>query len=222
MKNLLPAIVGLTLAGCATQAQIQYQHMLTQSQNTQEAFTACQKGVQSTEIWARLNRVFIIEANDPNAIRKMGIDRNATEQEKADLLEYRTSMQPCRQRALEGFSKVHQLYVSMLASWFAENDEHLLKLVKDEITVGEANRISEKRRGQRVKEATGIDSQIVQQLQAAHQYEVQNRAAAAAALQQWSFQQQLLQQNQQLINSLQRPAMTNCQFTGNQMHCTTY
>lgn len=215
-------MVGFILAGCATQAQMQYQHILTQHQYALEAVKACAKTVRGTEIWARLNTVFILEDNDPDAIRKMQIDRYANEQEKEDIVEYRRNFQPCRQLALEGFSKVHPLYVNMLASWFTENDEYLLKLIRNEITVGEDNRISEKRRGQRLKEETDIDSQIVQQLQAAHEYEVQNRAAAAAALQQWSFQQQLLLQNQQLINSLHGSAMTNCQFIGNQMRCTTY
>lgn len=222
MKHLPPAIAALTLSGCATQAQMQYQQMLTQSQHAQKVYVDCQKGAQGTETWARLNSTFVLEANDTNAIRKMAIGRSATAEEKADLMEYRTKLQPCRQQALEGFGMVHPLYVSMLARWFSENDDLLLKLIKDEITVGEANRLSENKRSERIHEDMDASTQVAQQLQAAHQYELQNRAAAAAALQQWSFQQQLLQQNQQMINSLQRPAMTNCRFVGNQMYCTTY
>ena len=38
----------------------------------------------------------------------------------------------------------------------------------------------------------------------------------------WAYQQQVLQQNQQAINAANRPRMTNCQYVGTYLNCTTF
>jgi hypothetical protein len=52
-------------------------------------------------------------------------------------------------------------------------------------------------------------------LLAAQQAELQQRAAAAMALQQWSYQQQVL-------NSLNRPTSTNCSVTSGYINCQSH
>ena len=42
------------------------------------------------------------------------------------------------------------------------------------------------------------------------------------ALQNWAYQQQILQQNQQLINAYNQPRMTNCQYAGAMLNCSTF
>jgi len=44
----------------------------------------------------------------------------------------------------------------------------------------------------------------------------------AAAFSQWAYQQQVLLQNQQMINAMGQPRMTNCQYVGTMLNCTTF
>jgi hypothetical protein len=61
-------------------------------------------------------------------------------------------------------------------------------------------------------------AQLVQELAASHQAELAQRQAAANAVSQWGYQQQMLWQNQQLIN---RPVITNCDRWGSSITCTS-
>ncbi len=123
---------------------------------------------------------------------------------------------------IEGIGKVHPVFVSLLAKWEAENAEMLLKVIKNQMTIGEWNTAHNRMLATRNREWAHIETQIVQQLETAHAYEIQQREAAASALQQWAYQQQLLQQNQQVINSLNRPTFVNCQYDGDFVQCTGF
>jgi hypothetical protein len=48
------------------------------------------------------------------------------------------------------------------------------------------------------------------------------RAAVAQAFSNAMYQQQLLNQNQQMINNRNRPVTTNCNRFGNSVNCTSY
>jgi hypothetical protein len=56
----------------------------------------------------------------------------------------------------------------------------------------------------------------------AHQYEIQQRQAALSALSQWAYQQQVVMQNQQMINAMNRPVMTSCRYIGATLNCASY
>jgi hypothetical protein len=64
--------------------------------------------------------------------------------------------------------------------------------------------------------------QIGSQLQNQHQYEVQQRQRAAEAFAQWSYQQQQLNQQQQMINAVNRPRTINCDYFGNTAQCNSF
>jgi hypothetical protein len=59
-------------------------------------------------------------------------------------------------------------------------------------------------------------------LQQSHNAEVQRRQAASVALQNWAYQQQVLQQNQQMINTMNQPRTMNCQYVGAMLNCSTF
>jgi hypothetical protein len=60
-----------------------------------------------------------------------------------------------------------------------------------------------------------LDRQVSAELRAAHQEELARRQAASNALMEWS-------QNQQLINSINRPTMTTCSNMGVFTTCSSH
>jgi hypothetical protein len=69
---------------------------------------------------------------------------------------------------------------------------------------------------------TEVAQRMGAELDARHRQEMAQRAAAAQAFSQSMYQQQLLNQNQQIINSANRPVTTNCNRFGNTTNCTSY
>jgi hypothetical protein len=212
----------LFIHGCATRAQIQFQQIQQQAQETARISKACGEQAKASDVGKRLQRILIMSENDPAALEKMMIDRVASEAERRDFIDYNNMIQPCRTQLIEGYSKVHPLFVNFWAKSFAENDEMGLKIVKGDITLGEANAWMNKITPLRRQAFFDAGREVDRQLQSAHVNELQHRAAAGAALQQWSYQQQLLQQNQQIIKTLNRPIQSNCYFIGNNVSCTSY
>ena len=187
------------------------------------AYSSCFNQSKASDIYKQLNEVLIIDGRyDHRKIQKMALDRFATGEEKGWLLDFLEMNRPCRQIALEGSAEMHPLFVSMFASWFAENDETTVAIIQDEITLGDANRTINRRGPQRQAESIRLGQGITQGLEASHQQQEQQRVVATGKLQQWLYQQQLLQQNQQYINSLYRPRTTQCQYVGYQLQCTTF
>ena len=209
----------LPAAGCATQAQLPYQKMRMQAQQSVATYDACNERSDKTDLFKRLDQTIIFAPNDARSIQKIAITRNATDREKKDLLEYRSINIACKKAILEEMGQAHPIFVNLLATWFAESDEHTLRLINDEITLGEANQNVVTLIPQRMRRWRAADYQVWQELQFADQYESRSRAIAAAALQRWSYQQKLLNQNQQMISAINSPSITNCRFIGNTVNC---
>jgi hypothetical protein len=135
---------------------------------------------------------------------------------------YHQQLAPCRKMMLEGFSHINPALVPPVANSFARSDSNYAKLVTQKSTWGEfvieASAIARERQSKVSAIARAIDQGLAQ----SHNAEVAQRQAAAAALQNWSYQQQVLQQNQQAINAASRPRMTNCQYVGTYLNCTTF
>jgi hypothetical protein len=67
----------------------------------------------------------------------------------------------------------------------------------------------------RPAELARLEALYTENLQQAHNMEVQQRQAAVAAYQNWASRQQL-------IESMNRSRTTNCRYIGNSIHCTTF
>ena len=77
-------------------------------------------------------------------------------------------------------------------------------------------------RNESAAKASTIGRAVVSGLQKSHDAEIAQRREAAAALSNWSYQQQVLLQNQQMINAINRPRMTTCQYVGAYLQCSTF
>ena len=196
--------------------------MVTQLNYTNAEAQKCFSEIEKEDVYLRANQIFILAPNDPDAVNKMTLDRFATESEKNDLLHLHSLSSVCRKTYLENLAKVHPDFTALVAKQYAERDETLVYIMKNAMTIGEANEVTNKRLSNLQSEWNSVATNIIQQLDSAHQSELQNRQRAAAAMQQWNYQQQQLLQNQQLINSVNRPIMTNCSYIGNNINCLSH
>jgi hypothetical protein len=218
LQTFLIAICISLLTACATQAQKQAQNLVNQLKYAQTEALTCTATIEKSDVYKRADQFLIMKPNDPDAIKKMTIDRFATDSEKDDLLQVHSLASVCRKQMLENLEKAHPDYAALMASFAAQNDEILVHIMKSEITLGKANEAKNKLFPEVEIEWNAVSKNITQQLDNAHQYELQSRQRAAAAMQQWSYQQQV-------INSLNRPpapVMTNCQQFGNSINCQSY
>jgi len=210
------------LTGCATQAQKQRSNMQAQLVQAISETNTCYSDISNEEAFKSINAVLILGHNDPRAVEKMLIGRTATQSEKEALLQVLNLSSLCREKNLTNMANIHPDFVSIYAEWYAQYDEEFLILLEGETTIGEVNKLRKKRLSKQATQWNAVTNKIDQQLGKAHQSEMAARERARAALQQWNYQQQQIQQNQQIINSMNRPKMTDCHFMGNDISCTTY
>jgi len=97
---------------------------------------------------------------------------------------------------------------------FSEVDNINIKLLKDEVTIGQASSLWEEVYNSFMMEFHTIDANYVNAINQQHFGEVSARQRAAA-----QFQQQMLKQQQ--LNALQQPTITNCHMLGNNLTCTS-
>ena len=220
LQILLVLLAILFLAGCATQAQVRQKEMSKMYAETVTKYNECSDEVYNNnpklKNWGAL---LISGLNDPMAVQKMSIDRYLTEQEKTEFLELREKYIPCDILRLEGLSKVHPDLVSFYTKWKIKLDKEALALIKDELTIGEANTVRLDWILEKKIERTQIIEEIDREVAQSHNAELANRQRASAALQEWVYQQQLLLQNQQLINANRRPTVMNCRYFGSGLRC---
>lgn len=212
----------LALTGCAIHGQKQARHIEGQLKYAISQNELCQAWLEQSDVYQRLETILILSEDDSHPAKKLLIERNAAESEKDDLVRLNNLAAVCRKNNLEYFGRVHDDFVALLATWYAENDELILDLLKDEITIGKANEIANQRIAERKTQSDSAGTRITQQLETSQQAEMADRERAVAAMRQWNHQQQLIWQNQQMSNSINKPTITDCNYIGNSVNCTTY
>lgn len=111
--------------------------------------------------------------------------------------------------------------VNIVAENFRVSDELYLGLIQGRVTYGEYARAKQEVNARTNASITAVDQQIAGQLAQSHEYELAQRRQAAMALSAWAQNQQQIQQQQQMINAVNRPRQTRCNYFGNQLNCTT-
>jgi hypothetical protein len=129
--------------------------------------------------------------------------------------------QECRKIFIDGLSRLHPLAVAPAIEAYNESDKLWAEMASGKLTWGKFNEDRKTGTTQLTLKLSQAGQQIDTQLQDQHQSEIAQRQQAAAAIQQWSYQQQLLANQQAAINAANRPVMTNCTYTGTTANCTS-
>lgn len=211
--------LALELGACATGAQREMARMgeaaNADAPKVKACFAQATSSPEGQMMAAKLG-------GDPPALTAQVNPQKASPEEVQQVLSYHQQLAPCRKMMLEGFSHINPALVPPVANSFARSDSNYAKLVTQKSTWGEFAIEASAIARDRQSEVSAIARTIDQGLAQSHNAEVSQRQAAAAALQNWSYQQQVLQQNQQAINAANRPRMTNCQYVGTYLNCTTF
>ena len=93
--------------------------------------------------------------------------------------------------------------------------------MRNEIDIGRFNEFLHDAYTKFYKDIETTHYEIAENLNQAHQYEMQKRMVAAQMMQNWGYQMQVLNQQQQMINAVNRPLTTNCRYIGQIWSCTT-
>jgi hypothetical protein len=205
-----------------TNAQRQLNTINAQTQAATQEATACLNPVLQSPLVARLKNRFILNPDDPGRVQRLADRGYMTKNEADDFVEFSDARRPCQQLFVEKLGAVHPVLVSPIAEMYAEADADLAAAINKEITVGEFNKRTLERIARFKGEFHRAQSEAISSLSQSHNAEIQQRQAASQSLQNWLYQQQVLLNQQQAINSMNRPRITNCQYFGNQIRCTGF
>jgi hypothetical protein len=131
----------LTMMGCTIHSRKDLQDIETQLKHAISENETCLAWLKESDVYHRLDRTFILHGDDSYAATKTVIERNASDNEKMDLLRLNNLAAVCRKHNLENFGQVHPDFIALLAKWYAEDDALLVELLRDRLTIGHANQI---------------------------------------------------------------------------------
>jgi hypothetical protein len=210
----LLAVVAV-LTGCATAAQRQAQQSGVAIREAMTQFKACVVPILDKPEYAPL-LVHTPDIDTGQHTMAQLTDETIPSVEDARLFGARfDDSNPCRSRLLTALSTARPDVVPILARSYTHGSAIVVLIVERKITWAEAARRSQENSDNLREQLTLADRQWIADLNASHQAELAQRQAASSALMQWSEQQQL-------INSINRPVQTNCSHMGAVTNCTSY
>jgi len=145
-----------------------------------------------------------------------------TKAEVLDLYKAYGDVQNCRKIYLDGAAATPPFFLATFVESYSASDRVWAEAVAGKLTWGKFNEARKAIAAETQSKLAEADVKIRGQLQGQHQFEMEQRQRVAEAMQQWSYQQQQLMQNQQAINALNGPRTINCNYYGSTAHCTSY
>ena len=88
----------------------------------------------------RLNELFVLDRNDPKIIQKINNDDYVTEADIEDIYSFYGNTMLCRGKFRENLAEANTYYGGIYDSYHTDLDYTVSKVVKREITNGEANK----------------------------------------------------------------------------------
>lgn len=214
------------LVACSTRAQQQSSNIQKAYQDAVDRFDACKSVMNlNSDVQYVYKNILIdrIQNSQPsNKYDLLSSNKKMTKEDRQKFIAFLDENTKCRVIGIEGLSKVHPSLVTTVINSHRRVDVIYGKFLAGEFNIGELNRELEQNSSQFQKEWDMAISNINSSLANDHNYEMQSRQQAAAAIQNWSLQQQQIYQNQMMLNNLNRPRTTNCNMIGNSVNCTSY
>ena len=204
----------LVVAGCATAAQRQAQQAGVASREAVAQLKSCLSAV-----WSKPEYASLVPHNpdmDTGQHTMVQLtDESVPSAEEARLEAARFDENSgCRKQFLASLSLARPDLVPILANGYSRGAAIVVELVERKITWGEAARRETEAASDVRSQVATADQRWLVDLRAENQAELARRQAAAEALMQWS-------QQQQMINAINRPVVTNCSGWGGSVNCVS-
>ncbi|MBN9516285.1 MAG: hypothetical protein J0H97_22970 [Alphaproteobacteria bacterium] len=219
MRLIVLVALMAVLAGCATRAQLEMARLMNSVESGKAASEACIAKVKETPEY-RLLAPYLPEGSA--SLAAQANPAKATPAEIKAVFVVQEAGAECRKINLEGMGSLNPDMMALLAQAYAKVDAGYLGIVERKMTWGEFVRVREAARTEFLDQAMAIARQMDRELQAAHKAEVDEYKEAAKAILIWSEQQHAMYQRQKLIEAINRPRTTNCQYIGKRVTCTTF
>lgn len=215
--------------GYMTSAQAQSDQLKRKMAFGYQGNAECNKELRESIIGEQVAKsILIISEDQPNKYDLFSSKSKLNEAQKKTLKTYLTEGEKCRKILLESSSGTP--FSTQIIKRNSELDSIYVKLLSNQITVGEANLAREKLRIRNQEEMAAIDKSVGDSFQNSHNAEVANAERKRAEEVRAYQQQQLINQNQQIItNQIIRDMQpkvaptvnTNCTRIGNSVNCTS-
>lgn len=215
MWRLVVIISVLVLGSCATAAQRQAVQSRDGLRMVTAEYKACAVAVRNSPEYAPL----LPHMSDPDSgqptMAQLTDGSTPTAQEASLVASFYDATTPCRSTALHGLSVVRPDLAPIVASAYTTRAAATALLVQRKITWGEAAQRAQVRVSALRQALEDADHQWLTELRAENREELAQRQAAGAALANWA-------QQQQMINAINRPVITNCNQWGSTVNCVSH
>jgi hypothetical protein len=211
----------LSIGGCSTGAQREAARMQATAAESNASGQDCFQHIADNPDYTPLKFKTSLDFNPQYSLQMLNDKTSPNKQEISLLYRVYGDIQECRKIALDGASKTHPLILLTYVETFSESDKIWSQATGGRLTWGQFNEGRKNVTTQAQKQMIQANAQIGSQLQNEHQGELAQRQRAAAAFQQWAYQQQQIAVQQQAIAAANRPRMINCDYYGNTAQCTS-
>jgi hypothetical protein len=217
-------LILLSVAACSTVAQREATRMNDAFAQADIQSTSCTNSVYSNPDYAQIGKKLYFVTGSPSPqfpLQYLTDQSKPTKSEIALLYKLYGDIQGCRKIELEGIAKANPLVVTALISEYSTADRIWTDAVTGKLTWGKFNELRKALLADFQVNLAEVKAKINAELQNEHQFEIEQRQRAVAAMQQWTYQQQQLRQNQEAINAADRSRTINCNYYGDTMRCTS-
>jgi hypothetical protein len=211
------ALLGLT-SGCypqpsPTRAQMEAQAITANNQSAQQQSIACSYAVYDSPEYSvvRPHRPFNLS---DATIQQMTDTSYVTDSETQALTTTYPKYKNCHNAFLNELSQATPSVVPIITNYYTKSDDTLLALIQKKITWGVYIQTLKDMAPQYQADINAEYQRINQGLYQEQEAEMAQRRAAALALSQYL-------QNQQMINTLNQPVITNCTQSGYSTNCVS-
>lgn len=211
--TVIAALFSVSLCGCATQAQRQFQAIKTGNQEHGAQFKACAASIYNSPEFASLRPHVPPSASD-TTLEQLSDPSFATPSEVQAIFSTHPKFQECRKALLNGLAQSEPSLVPILTAAYNKNEDDLLALIQRKVAWGEYTHLIRDRATETQATIQAEDRRVVSGLQQEHQTEMAQRQRAAEALAAWA-------QTQEMINAANRPVITNCNQMGGMVNCVS-
>ena len=221
---LVPVAIGaivLSVAGCSTAAQREATRIQSVEAEYKASGDACIQSISNNPDYASIKLKTPTDTPPQFLLQMLNDKTSPTKKEIALLYRVYSDIQECRKIYLDGAAKMHPLILTGLVEAYSANDKLWAQMTAGQLTWGQFNQGREDIYNQTREKQIQAVAQIGSQLQNQNQAELDQRQRAAAAFQQWAYQQQQIAVQQQAIAAANRPRMINCSYFGNAAQCTS-
>lgn len=210
---LLIVVISASVVGCATSAQRQALAIRGNTTSAVQNYKACVLALYNLPEMAALRHDLPFNVNNAT-LEQLSNPDYASDTEIKVIFALYPKLQNCRKRFVAQIALTTPTIASIFLEEYTKSDEDLISLTQKRLTWGDFLRRGKEREAEASVMISTEARRIQGGLEQENEAELARRQAALNALTRYV-------QTQQLINTMNRPRMTNCMSIGYTMNCMT-